>query len=75
MVKRLMILPLMLIFIMAACPSLGQAQSLNDSTNETNIRDAISPPESPSLGDESIVSGGTEQNDISQICCIQFIIQ
>ena len=39
MIKRLMILPLMLIFFVAACPSLAQAQSLNNSTNETNIRE------------------------------------
>ena len=38
MIKRLMILPLVLIFIIAACPSLAQAQSLNNSTNETNIQ-------------------------------------
>lgn len=31
MIKRLMIHPLALIFIIAACPSLGQAQSLNES--------------------------------------------
>ena len=39
MIKRLMILPLALVFIIVACPSLAQAQSLNDSTNETNIRE------------------------------------
>ena len=39
MIKRLMILPLVLIFIIAACPSLAQAQSLNNSTNETDIHE------------------------------------
>ena len=38
MIKRLMILPMVLIFIIAACMSLVQAQSLNNLTNETNIR-------------------------------------
>jgi hypothetical protein len=40
LIKKLIIVPLVLIFILAACPSL--AQSLNNSTNEINIRDASS---------------------------------
>ncbi len=62
MIKKLIIIPLVLLFILAACPSL--AQSLNNSTNETNIRDASSPQESRSLANESSGSIGTVQ-DIS----------
>jgi hypothetical protein len=60
LIKKLIIIPLVLLFILAACPSL--AQSLNNSTNETNIRDASSPQESRSLANESSVSIGTAQN-------------
>ncbi len=60
MIKKLIIIPLVLLFILAACPSL--AQSLNNSTNETNIRDASSPQESRSLANESSGSIGTVQD-------------
>ena len=51
---------MVLLFILAACPSL--AQSLNNSTNETNIRDASSPQESRSMANESSGSIGTAQD-------------
>ena len=54
MIKKLIIIPVVLLFILAACPSL--AQSLNNSTNETNIRDASSHQESRSLANESDTS-------------------
>ena len=60
MIKKLIIIPLVLLFILAACPSL--AQSMNNSTNETNIRDAFSPNESRSLANESSGSIGTVQD-------------
>jgi hypothetical protein len=62
LIKKLIIIPLVLLFILAACPSL--AQSLHNSTNETNIRDASSPQESRSLANESSGSIETGQ-DIS----------
>jgi hypothetical protein len=58
-----MIIPMVLLFILAACPSL--AQSLNNSTNETNIRDASSPQESRSLANESDASA-TSFNESEQ---------
>ena len=42
LMKKLIIIPLVLLFILAACPSL--AQSLNNSTNETDSRNAIITP-------------------------------
>ncbi len=60
MIKKLIIIPLVLLFILAAGPSL--AQSLNNSTNETNIRDVFSPQESGSVGNESSGSTGTLQD-------------
>ena len=60
MIKKLIIIPVVLLFILAACPSL--AQSLNNSTNETNIRDASSHQESRSLANESSGSIGTVQD-------------
>jgi hypothetical protein len=56
LIKKLIIIPMVLLFILTACPSL--AQSLNNSTNETNIRDASSHQESRSLANES--SGSIE---------------
>ena len=63
MIKKLIIIPMVLLFILAACPSL--AQSLNNSTNETNIRDASSPQESRSLANESDTSS-TSSNESLQ---------
>lgn len=62
MIKKRIIIPMVLLFILAACPSL--AQSLNNSTNETNIRDASPHQESRSLANESSGSIGTGR-DIS----------
>ena len=60
MIKKLIIIPLVLLFILAACPSL--AQSLNNSTNEANIRDASTPLESRSQGNESSGTSGALQD-------------
>jgi hypothetical protein len=63
LMKKLIIIPVVLLFILTACPSL--AQSLNNSTNETNIRDASSPQESRSLANESDASA-TSFNESEQ---------
>jgi hypothetical protein len=60
LIRRLIVVSLVLLFILAVCPSL--AQSLNNSTNETNIREVFSPQESLSMGNESLESGGTVQD-------------
>ena len=58
--KKLIIIPLVLLFILAACPSL--AQSLNNSTNETDSLNVILPQESGSAGNESSGSIGIVQD-------------
>ena len=63
MIKKLVIIPLLLLLILAACPSL--AQSLSNSSNETSIRDASSPQESRSLANESDASA-TSFNESEQ---------
>ena len=60
MIKKLIIVPMVLLFFLAACPSL--AQSLNNSTNETGIRDVFSSQESGSTGNESSGSIGDVQD-------------
>ena len=60
MTKKLIIIPLVLLFILAACPSL--AQSLNNSTNDTDIRDMVFPLESRSQGNESSGPSGAVQD-------------
>ena len=65
MIKKRIIIPMVLLFILAACPSL--AQSLHNSTNETNISDASSHQESLSLANESSESIETGQDNICHI--------
>ena len=60
LMKKLIIIPLVLLFILAACPSL--AQSLNNSTNETDSRDVFLSQESGSAGNESSGSIGAVQD-------------
>jgi hypothetical protein len=61
--KRLMILAMVLLLILATCLSLVQGQSANGSTNETGIQDEVSLQESLSLGDESSRSSGITEEE------------